>query len=207
MNTEISCEIYSRLSEIPISVHPEDKRKYFKSVFIERKANTLFAVVTNGNIAAIERIGEDIGPDECTALTVDPVLIKQCEVETAYNSKLVIVANPLLSFTAIKTTFGYNYPGNGMVQLPDKNHFNAWREWGPDEMPVRTSGAMFWNGAAILMLATASPSNGLCFPEFIDTGKPVVVRDLNSDDWMGLFMPTADGAKIEPATIPDWIIS
>lgn len=187
-------------------LNPEDTRKYFKSLYLERQSNTLFAVVTNGKLAAIERIGEDIGPDDCGAIAIDPVLIAQCEKEIVFNSKLIIVANPTLNYTAIKTTFGYSYSGNAMVQLPEKNWFNSWREWAPNEMPVKTSGAMFWFGTLIHALATASPSGGLCFPEFIDNTKPVVVRDLNNDDWFGLFMPVGQsGEKTEAASVPDWV--
>lgn len=205
MNIEISCELYSRLSAIPLLLDPEDKRRYFGSIYLERANNTLFAIVTNGKLAAIERIGDDIGPDECTAIRVEAPLIEQCEKEVVFNSKLVIVANPSLGYTAIKTTFGYNYPVNAMMQLPENNWFNTWRKWPPDEMPKETNGAMFWNGALIHALATASPSGGLCFPEFIDNAKPVVVRDLNSADWLGLFMPVSGEGAVDPATIPDWV--
>lgn len=206
MNIEISCEIYARLAAIPLILDPTDQRKYFKSLYLERENNVLFAVVTNGKLAAIERIGEDTGPDERTAIAIDPVLVAQAVKEISFNSKLVIVANPLLAFTAIKTTFGYNYPGNGMVQLPDANYFNEWRKWAPDEMPVKTSGAMFWATPMIHALSTASPTGCICFPEFIDITRPVLVRDRNSDEWVGLFMPvTDDGEKIDPASRPGWL--
>lgn len=206
MNIEVPCELYARLSAIPMTLDLSDERKYFKSLFLERQNNTLFAVVTNGKLAAIERIGENDGPDEFTAIVIDPALIAQCETEIKFNSFLVIVANDTLAYTSIKTTFGYNYPGNAMVQLPEKNYFNTWREWAPDEMPKKTFGAMFWFTQAIYTLATASPTGGLCFPEFIDTTVPVVVRDKDNADWFGLFMPTTDnGEKIDPASRPGWL--
>lgn len=206
MNVEISCELYARLSAIPLLLDPADDRKYLKSLYIERRNSKLLAVVTNVKIAAIEYIGDDAGPDECTAITIDPVLVAQCEKEIVFNSRLVIVANPLLSFTSIKTTFGYNYSGNAMVQLPEANNLIEWRTWFPDEMPTKTFGPMFWRGMQIHALANAAPTGGLRFPEFIDTTRPVVVRDHESNDWVGLFMPvTVDGEKVDPASIPDWV--
>lgn len=205
MQVEISCEIYSRMSEIPLCLADGDQRKYFRSIYIERHNQQLFLVVTNGALAAIEHIGPNDGPDERTAIAIDQALIDQCQREVQYNSNLVIVANDVLSYTTIKTTFGYNHPGNMMVTLPANNHFDNWRKWAPDEMPTKNKGAMFWASALINALAIASPTGGICFPEFIDVTKPVVVRDKDSANWFGLFMPTTDdGDKIEPATVPDW---
>jgi len=207
MNCEISCELYARMTAIPMLVAPDDDRKYFKSVYIERENNELFAVVTNGKLVAIERIGASEGPDDRTAIAVDPVLIAQSRKEISFGSSLVIVANPALNYTTIKTTFGYQYPANAMVQLPAKNYFNTWREWAPDEIPTASAGAMYWNAASIAALATASPTGCICFPEFIDTNKPVVLRDIQSADWFGMFMPIPgnEGETAEPATVPEWV--
>jgi hypothetical protein len=207
MNCEISCELYARLTAIPLLLNPQDDRKYFKSVYLERAKNKLFAVVTNGKLAAIERIGANEGPDAFTAITVDPVLIAQSQKEISFGSSLMIVANPALNYTAIKTTFGYQYPANAMVQLPAKNYFNTWREWGPDEAPAATNGAMYWNAPTIAALAMASPTGCVAFPEFIDITKPVVIRDVQNADWYGLFMPIPgnEGETAEPAITPDWV--
>jgi len=206
MNIEISCELYARLSAIPLLLNPVDERKYLKSLFIERTGGKLYAVATNVKIAAIEYLGASDGPDECTAIAIDQALIDQCKREIAFNGKLSIVANSLLNFTSIKTAFGYNYPGNAMVQLPEANNFNSWREWFPDSIPTKSHGAMYWNASVVHALATASPTGGLRFPEHIDTTQPVVVRDQESANWAGLFMPNADNGEIvEGATIPEWL--
>lgn len=186
-------------------LNPEDHRKYLKCFYIERRNNKLLAVVTNIKIAAVEYLGDDNGPDECTAIAIDPALVAQCVAEIAFNSKLVIVANPMLAYTSIKTTFGYNYPSNAMVQLPEANNFNNWRAWFPDEMPTATHGAMFWQSLLIQALASTSPSGGICFPEFVDVTRPVVVRDGASENWAGLFMPVPENPPIDAATIPNWV--
>jgi hypothetical protein len=207
MDISISCELYSRLSAIPMLFSPEDQRKHLKSIYLERRNNQLYAITTNVKIAAIEYLGKNDGPDECTAIVVDPVLIAQCEKEISFNSNLSIVANSMLSYTAIKTTFGYQYPSNGMVQLPDPHEFTEWRKWFPDAIPTKSFGAMFWRTANIQALASASPTGGLRFPEFIDTTCPVVVCDKEATNWVGLFMGNTEShdEKVLPASIPDWV--
>ncbi len=206
MNVDISCELYARLSAIPLLLNPVDERKYLKSLFIERVSSKLYAVATNVKIAAIEYLGENEGPDECTAIVIDQALIDQCKREIAFNGRMSIVANPLLNFTSIKTTFGFVCPGNAMVQLPEANNFNNWHTWFPDSIPTKSHGAMFWNASLIHALAAASPTGGLRFPQYIDTTQPVVVRDQESEDWAGLFMPVpGENATVEPASLPEWL--
>lgn len=206
MDISISCELYARLSAIPSLLNPEDQRKHLKSIYLERRNKQLYVIATNVKIAAIEYLGMNDGLDECTAIVVDPVLIAQCVKEISFNSNLSIVANPMLSYTAIKTTFGYQYPSNAMVQLPDPNEFTEWRKWFPDAMPTANSGAMFWKASLVHALASASPTGGLRFPEFIDTTSPIVVCDKEAINWVGLFMGnTESGEKVLPASIPDWI--
>lgn len=208
MNVEISCELYVRLSAIPLLLNPIDDRKYLKSLYIERRNGKLYAVVTNVKIAAIEYLGDETGPDECTAIAIDHALIDQCKGEIVFNSKLSIVANSLLHYTSIKTTFGYSYPGNAMVELPEANELANWRNWFPDSIPKKTDGAMYWRAELVHALAIASPTGGLRFPEHIDRTCPVVVRDQESENWVGLFIPRPDGMNgppVEAATIPEWL--
>ena len=207
MNIDISCELYARLSAIPLLLDPMEGRKYLKSLFFERNNGNLYAVATNVKLAAIEYLGKNDGPDECTAIVIDQALIDQCKREIACNGRMSIVANPLLNYTSIKTTFGFVCPGNDMVQLPEMSNFNQWREWFPDSIPKKNHGAMYWTTSLIHALATTSPTGGLRVPEHIDTTRPVVVRDQESANWAGLIMPIPldENATVEPATIPEWL--
>lgn len=206
MIVDISCEMYARMIEIALAQHANEQRTYLKSMFIERKNNQLFAVVTNVGIAAIEFLGPNIGPDEYFGLVADENLMKQCEQETPFNSYIHIDANLVLNFGTAKTTFGYVFNGNAVVAIPETNNFVEWRNWLPDEMPKKSFGAMYWSSGNIWLLATASKSGALRFPAFIDVTVPVLVCDVESDAWIGLFIPTQrDQKKIVPATIPDWV--
>lgn len=205
MNIEIPCQLYYRISDIPLMLDPDDKRKYLKCIYLERKAGKLFVIATNAKIASVELLGDSAGPDECTAIVVDQALIDQCQKEIPFNSSLVIVANPALQFTTIKTKFGYNHPGNAMVQLPDANNFATWRKWFPDDVPKKSFGVMQWSSRQIYALANASPSSVLRFPEFIDTNVPVIIRDVENDNWVGAFNPLPLEGQCQPATVPDWL--
>lgn len=208
MNVEIPCELYVRFAEIPLSIDPQDLRKHLKSIYIERKNNMLFAVVTNISIAAIEYLGRNSGPDEHMAVAIDPFLIVQCEKEVSFNGRLEIVAVPApLNFTSVKTTFGFGSTINMHIPLPDDHEFAMWRNWIPEAMPEATDGAMCWNVKQIYALASASKTGTIKFPEFIDTSKPVLIRDGEADNWIGLFMPNLKGeGTVQPASIPDWIV-
>ena len=51
-----------------------------------------------------------------------------------------------------------------------------------------------------------SPTGELVFPEVIDANKPVIVRDVNDDNWIGVFIPSIEGKRIvKPATLPEWL--
>lgn len=204
MHVAIPCELYTRFSEIPQTLAETESRKYLRSIYIERKNNAVFVVSTNIKTAAIEYLGESEGPDECCAIVIDKALVQQCEQEIPFLGMLDIVANPLLGFTAIKTTFGYTFNGNAGVTLPDDHEFQKWREWFPDEMPTKSSGVMHWRVDHLYALAASSPSGGVMFPRFIDEKKPVVLTDDGTDNWRGLFLPSTNEPNT-PSTLPDWI--
>lgn len=168
----------------------------------------LFAVVTNISIAAIEYLGRNNGPDEHMAVAINQQLIEQCQNEISFNGALNIVTIPApLNFTSAKTTFGYAPAVNLHIPLPDDQEFATWRNWIPEAMPEATDGAMCWNVKQIYALASASKTGTIKFPEFIDVSKPVLIRDGEADNWLGLFMPSLKGeGTVQPASIPDWIV-
>lgn len=203
MDIVIPCELYSRMIAIPKVLSDDEPRRYFKSIYFERKDNQLFAVVTNCKIAAIEYLGVNKGPDEATAIAIDDILKDVCDKETPFDGNLSIVANSTLKFTAIKSTFGYQHTNNAFVDLPDNEQFNEWRKWLPKKMPEQSSGAMYWNAYSVAAIAAASPSGAINFPSFIDTSIPVLITDDHSPNWIGLFI--CPKGKNQPSTMPDWV--
>ncbi len=205
MDFVIPCDAYARLAEVPGLNDPNDTRKHFNSIYLERRNNIVVAVATNIKIAAIEKIGEQDGPDECIAIAIDDKLRIQCETEKPFDGMITITHNPMLAFTVIKTTLGFSTTKNMNVALPEDHEFADWRNWFPDAVPALSSGNMSWDGEAIATLSNASVTGQLIFPTFIDCSKPVVIRDATHDDWFGLFNPSHGDDDVVYKEMPDWI--
>lgn len=205
MEFNLNCEQYVRLSALPKMLDQAETRVHFRSIFVERHNNHLYLIATNVKTAAIEYLGPNDGPDEETAIAIDEMLIEACRKEIEFNSKLSIIANSMLAFTSAKTTFGYLHPNNLHVNLPEQHNFYGWRDWLPPEIPTTPHGAMMWNADLIATLGNSAPSGIIRFPTCIDSRRPVVVRDVETDNWLGLFMPSPGDRTIEPASIPEWI--
>lgn len=205
MQFEISCNLYSRMAEIPSTLDASDPRQYLRCLYFERKNNQLYVVGTNARCAGVEYIGRNDGPDEHCAIMIDKQLINICEIETPLNGSIVIDANEMLRFTNIRMKLGAPYPVNMFHLLPDTNEFQNWRKWFPDEIPTQSYGTMYWNTPSIYALSCASKTGGLKFPQHIDVRKPVLINDADSSDWIGVFMPTQQGTGTMPAVcFPDW---
>lgn len=211
MNFEISCEIYVRLAGItrrmPDNVD-DNERLLLRCVRLERKDGHNYAIASNRKIAAIYHLGESSEADGVAHLIVNVDLVRQCEMEKPFNSVLSVTVIPELQMASAKTMLGYNYPGNAAI-FPAVTPLTDWRSWAPDKPVTATVGAMSWKMEHMEALNSASPSGEIAFPEFIDANKPVVLRDIKSPDWVGLFMPNrVDDAgnvyTVDPAELPKW---
>ena len=210
MNFVINCETVYRLSRL-FDYYPSGKPDYFKNIRIESKNNKQFAIVTNIKVAAIEIIGNYQNPDGAVNLTIDPVLIEQCKMEAGFKSQLFGTYNEALQFVSVKTTMGYNYPGNAGVFHKGMTVYDDWRDWLPDELPTQSSGTMMLQSESISALGLTAPSKQLLFPTFINDRLPVLVRDSVDDTWIGVFMPeyidgeTGKAVDLDPIEIPEWV--
>lgn len=205
MIVEISCELYARMAQIPLGLDEADTRTNLKCLFIERRDNRIVIFGTNTKIAAAEFIGIEQGPDESMTIIADAALVQQCINETQYGSKLTIADNPALGFVSVRTTFGFNYPGNAHVQQPPTSDLYHWRDIVPDEMPKKNNGAMYWATDEVSRLSDASPSGQFVLPAFIDVQQVIIVRDTESVNWFGMFIAKKPNENVKPATLPDWV--
>ena len=196
----IPCDTFVRLSNVLHNFH-DAANEWFRTIRIDNGV----AMATNRSIMAIENIG---GLPGVIHVMADPALIQQCRTEAAFSSTLTITVNEVLKFAVAKTTLGYVHPGNCALWSDAPNELDRWRSIAQRTAePVPASrGGMYWKADAIAQLASASPSGGLVFEEFIDaTGRPTVIRDVNEPNWCGIFNPYQVLEEYQPATLPGWL--
>ncbi|AHJ10738.1 hypothetical protein P106B_55 [Rhizobium phage vB_RglS_P106B] len=210
MNFEIPVETYIRLCGVSNYIRddiPEDERQLLRCVRLEHKKGHSYALASNRKIAAIYYLGTTTEIDGSAHLSVDNNLLKQCETEKAFNSKLHIIALPELGVISLKTTMGFQVPQAGFFSLTTP--LQSWQTWAPDEPVKASKGAMAWHMTDMQALNAASPSGRIAFPDLIDANKPVVLRDQHFPDWCGLFMGNLVNDKgqaytVEAAELPKW---
>ena len=139
-------------------------------------------------------------------VTIDDATHAQCVTEEAFGSKIEFIHEPSLAYTIAKTTMGYT-SGNLHIDPPD--YIDRWRTIiGECREPMTASrGAMMWDTEGVMKLMRASPSGTVVFEEFIAArGRPLLVRDTNTNDWVGCFMGyVKDGLHHPAATLPEWL--
>ena len=208
MEISITCDVFSRFSKIAASIRPDDQRAYLRSIWLEvTETGDVIAVASNAKIAAVEKVGKSEHKGAKFNVCIDDALVNQCETEISFNSSVTFVNNPALKFVSAKTSLGYVHAGNAGVYTDQKNEFETWREWFPDELPAEVNGGIFSNLENLALLASSSPTASVVFQEIIDNKQPVIVQDVHEPAWLGLFMPRPDAQtrSPEPFAIPDWV--
>jgi len=204
MELSVSCDTFVRLAKIASS----NDAGYLKSIWLEiTDKGDVLAIATNRKIAAIEHLGMIKADPGKMNVCVDEAFVQQCQTETAFNGTITFVNNPVLKFVSAKTSLGYVHATNAGVYTDGKNEFETWRDWFPDEMPKKTNGGIFSNLDNLALLASSAPTASVVFQKWIDAEKPVMVRDVHDDKWVGLFMPRPDAKNRspEPFAIPTWV--
>lgn len=197
MQITVPCEVFARLASI-VKHMPDDIDPWFRSV----RYDSGVLVCTNKHVMAAEFIG---GPSGVLHIAADVALIAQCRTEGALGSTLTIQYVEALNFASAKTTLGYNFPGNAIVNPGGKNDFDKWRSLFEEPQPTVSKGVMLWETQSIGLLLETAPSGSLTFPEFIDAKKPMILRDPVDTAWAGMFIPSDMSLPTFHAKRPDWI--
>lgn len=211
MNFAIPVETYIRLAGVTDHFNQEigaHEQQHLRCVRMERNKSHTFAIASNKKIGAVYYFGKTEGVDGAMHLVIDEKLRKQCETEKPFNSSINIIGIPAIGIATGKTTFGYEHPGN-IATFPAETPLADWRVWARHEQIAASSGAMHWYLPDMQALNAASPSGHVIFPEFIDTNKPVLLRDEMDANWCGFFMSNILNEKFEviqaePAELPKW---
>ena len=196
---KIKCETIIRLMKI-LNYMPDTCNEWNNTIRLEDD----LAIVTNRQILLVERLPE-INPENPVHIIIDDKLKQQCLTESKFDSDLIIEVSDAYKYGAAKTTFGYQHPDNACLYSDVDNDIDKWRSIIPKIEAKKSVGAMFWESDNILNMAMSSPSGSLAFPLFIDINKPIVVRDINDDNWMAVFSPSTSDADMKPAILPEWL--
>lgn len=200
----IKCDVFKRLVKVTDYFHPNtdaETKQYLSCVRLEHSNGHSYAVVTNQKIAAIQYLGTTTHEDGAVHVVNDPKISEQCEVEIPFDSTITVQSDGQLS-----TTLGWGLE-NACI-YPANTPMDGWREWFPDEPVRENKGFMYWDVDRVAALVASSTSGKICFPQFIDVDKPIVIRDAFDDDWCGLFIPKPDVGEQpvkQPAEKPIWI--
>jgi hypothetical protein len=198
----IPCETIARLSHL--LPKPTDE---IDDIFRAFRLDNGKVIATDRVFMAVEYIG---GWEGVFHIRLSDADIEQCRTESAFSSYLEIVPTPAIAFTTAKTSLGYNPPGNIGVYPTEATAYDDWYTRvvqpciTPSDVP---RGAMIWRVDAMLALARSSPSGIVVFENIVDVEtRAAVVRDINSPDWCGFFMPRlSDGLYHPAAALPGWL--
>lgn len=205
MDISISCELFVRLAGISNALLKGEKRTHLRSIYLESVDGNAFAVASNSIVGAIECLGVNCDVDCEMLISVTDTLVEQCKAEIPFDGQISFHFNPVLKFISAKTSLGYVHTENAGLFIDD-HELKKWREWIPEELPKKTNGGMFSTLDNLALLASVAPTGSVIFPKFIDIEKPVIVRDVHDENWLGVFMPLGRDKKraLEPLTIPEW---
>lgn len=203
----IFCQTFRRLARLPETLVQGDRfPNYLRSVFLERKGGHVFAVSTNGRFAAMEYLGEQPGVDGSVAISIAPEILQQCDLETQFNSSLMINYSEEHRSAGVTTTYGFAYPYSAALFAEDENQFLTWRNWLPKSLPTASKGSAYFNADHMNALVATAPGGQIVLPSKIDATQPVIVQDPTDENWLGVFISRRDtGMMIEPATLPVWL--
>lgn len=205
----MASDTYYRLTRILEHPKKDEQRQELRNIYLEAVDGNIVAVVSNGKVLAAEFICRN--PESYNwnfDLVYTPQLAEAARKEIDFGGKLEIIWTPELKMAAVKTTFGYQHPGNAAVMHTGTHILREkWRKIVPE--PVKASkGAMALHVDHLTPLGAASPSGEIVFPAFFDSALPVIVRDRHDPNWLGVFIPHLDdgkgAVKVDPAIIPNW---
>ena len=161
-------------------------------------------IATDRRFAAVERVANF---DLVTHILVTPALIEQCKRETDWSGAIEITPNDMLAWTTAKSLTGWTSPDN--LFAPSDPLYDRWHEKLVEPAltePSAPSGYITAHADELARLAHAAPSGTVTFERVVDVRRPLVVRDADSSEWCGFFIPRLDDGRANmPATVPGWL--
>lgn len=209
MKFEIKCSAFLRLASVCNffkPTMPHELKEQINTVRLEKINGKTIGIATNQQIAVMEILPQfELGENaKVIHIVLDPILINQCKLEKFLDGSLYINAIPEMAIAQARTSSGWNYPGNACHWFAE-TIMDEWNMWALP-IPTKSTKIMAWDLAHIQALFEASPTGHIYFPQYIDAEKPVIIRDRNNPDWVGIFIPKPSNTESqkESAKLPDW---
>ena len=172
----------------------EETKRELNTVRLENKNGKAFAIVSNHKIGVVEFLGETDQLDSVCHLKV---------MEWPEEGTATITVIPEALIGMMTSDIGFNV--TEVCQWFDKCILERWPEWAAKDAKS-SKGFMVFDLYTVKTLFESSPSGNVIFPEFIDTTRPVTLRDRESENWAAFFVPTIDMKEkpLKAAKVPDW---
>ena len=163
------------------------------------KIDSNVLIACNKYVACAERIE---GDNDVCYINITSDFINIVEFEANIGGTFTFETLPELAIGTITATSGQNC--DNVIVWPDESPLDNWRDW--FAVSEESSGFMYCDLAQIKALWETSPTGEIVFPKVINAIEPVIVQDVNSVDWVGVFIPAISGKKVlKPATLPEWL--
>lgn len=190
MNFVIPCETFARLAHIPSSLKPTYTNQNYKCLMIDVSSTGEFLLaVTNVKIMAVEKIGQSEFVNMQIPILFDESLVTQCGIETAFNGDVHLTFNDSSKVLTAITTYGYVCQTNLYINPNQIPEFASWRDKIPKNLPSKPFGNIYTHLDDLRVMAQSAPSGSVVFQDVIDMKLPILVNDLSSPNWLGVFHP------------------
>lgn len=169
---------------------------------IEISEKHIYLIGSNGFVGCVQYMGDIDQPDDSCYLTVDDSFIKFIKDESKIDGLLTFETIPELAMGSIVDSLGQVY--TDYIYWPDESKLDNWYNW--FQLSTEQNGFLYCDLLDIQTLWQASPTGELVFPEVINSDEPIIVRDVNNENWIGAFIPAIEGKRVlKPATLPEWL--
>lgn len=186
MKTTIDATTLQRFSHLPrLKIEINNGRSYL--------------IGTDDTVACVEYLGEVNHANDSCYIKVDSAKI---ETEANFGGTFTFETIPDLAMGSVTTTSGQDC--SDFIIWPDESPLKDWKKW--FRMSSESHGFMYCDIIRLVTLWETSSSGEIVFPEVINSDEPVIVRDINDSNWIGVFIPVRDTKDImKPATLPEWL--
>lgn len=163
-------------------------------------------MATNKGFMAVEYIG---GWEGVFYIRADRNLIEQCRTEAQWSSTVEFTAVPQVKYTTALSTMGWKCGDNLGVFPTEPTDYDHWRERilaACLEPVAQSGGPVVFDANGLSCLARTSPSGCIALELNSEPAqRAVVVRDIDSADWVGFFTGRiSDGRAHSAAVVPGW---